>query len=55
MISAAHCFSLALDKIHTIKFKSYKVAAGKTLRGINERDVPEAQIRNVQDVLIPAR
>ena len=55
VISAAHCFSKAIDFVHDIDVGRYQVAAGKIKRGIEEQDIPEAQIRDVQEVRIPSR
>ena len=55
VISAAHCFSMATNYTHEIDVESFKVAAGKVQRGLDEKEELETQIRDVQEVQIPLR
>ena len=50
VISAAHCFSVATNQIHVVDYSLYQVAAGKILRGLNETETQETQVRGVKDV-----
>ena len=52
VITAAHCFSQSTDKMHIIDYKTFKVAAGKIIRGLYEKETQKTQIRDVQDVEI---
>ena len=55
VISAAHCFSMSTNNTHQIDYKTFKVAAGKIQRGLNETKTQETQVRDVQEVGIPSR
>ena len=50
VISAAHCFSEAINQIHIVDYEKYQVAAGKILRELNATETQETQIRGVQNV-----
>ena len=52
VITAAHCFSQSTDKMHIIDYKSFKVAAGKIVRGLFEKETQKTQIRDVLNVEI---
>ena len=52
VITAAHCFSQSINGMHIIDYKTFKVAAGKIVRGLNEKETQETQIRNVLNVEI---
>ena len=52
VVTAAHCFSMAIDYIHVIDVKSFQVAAGKTWRSLDELESPAAQIRDVEEIKI---
>ena len=52
VISAAHCFSQSIDQMHIIDYKTFKVAAGKIIRGLYEKETQKTQIRNVLNVVI---
>ena len=54
VISAAHCFSDATDKIHEIALETFQVAAGKFKRALSEKESPAPQIMEVQEVRIPS-
>ena len=53
VVSAAHCFSQSTNCTHEIDYKTYKVAAGKIQRGLLELESPAAQVRDIQEVIIP--
>ena len=53
VISAAHCFSMSTNNTHEIDYKTLKVAAGKIKRGLLEEESPAAQVRDIQEVIIP--
>ena len=55
VISAAHCFSLATNSTHAIDYHTFKVAAGKVQRGLEDKEKLKTQIRDVQEVQIPSR
>ena len=50
VISAAHCFSTAIDGVHVVDYKRYQVAAGKFMRGLNATETQKTQIRGVWNV-----
>ena len=53
VISAAHCFSMSTNNAQQIDYKMYKVAAGKTKQDLLEKERPAAQVRDIQEVIIP--
>ena len=55
VITAAHCFSQSINGMHIIDYKTFKVAAGKIVRGLNEKETQDIQIRNVLNVEISER
>ena len=55
VISAAHCFSLDTNYTHIFDVKTYKVAAGKILRGLDAKETLSTQIRDVVEVKISTR
>ena len=55
VITAAHCFSQSIDGMHDIDYKTFKVGAGKIVRGLNASETQKTQIRNVVGVEISDR
>ena len=53
VISAAHCFSVSTNNTHVIDYKIFKVAAGKARRDLLKPESPPAQIKDIQEVIIP--
>ena len=52
VITAAHCFSNSTNQKHNIDYRTFKVAAGKIVRGLDAIETQETQIRNVLNVEI---
>ena len=55
VISAAHCFSVNTNYVHTVDVKTFKVAAGKYKRELDAEETLETQIRDVVEVRISRR
>ena len=55
VITAALCFSVNTNFVHTFDVKTFKVAAGKYKRGLDAEETLKTQIRDVLEVKIPMR
>ena len=55
VITAAHCFSQEIKFVHIYDVKTFKVAAGKYKRELDEKETLGTQIRDVVEVKISMR